>query len=246
MGTEPSIDIIASEEAPDDAPREFTFDTPEDKARYEAAAAFIAETGIEGSVEPLFTQYRPEQGLDTVILTVDGRNMVLRHAGTKSPQIEYGDDEDGDWTFRSEHGNPALKTEYEILSELVAGARHDAACQEAWRFDPSGKTFQHGATVSVNDFGVRFHEDGTRIVTVDLGRDRQEWELVQRGDDDVKVIISGQEGHFPLTLLDALASEFDEDHVDGTGGLRWKDMMMAAADRAANEPGYNPRGVNRP
>lgn len=60
--------------------------------------------------------------------------MILRHAGSKSPQIEYGDDEDGIWTFRSEPGNTALKTEHEILSDLVAGARHDAACQEAWRF----------------------------------------------------------------------------------------------------------------
>jgi hypothetical protein len=238
-----------SDDVPDLAPA-FNFDTPEDKARFEEAAAFIAESDIEGTVVPLFTQYRPEEGLDAVILTIDGRNMVLRHAGTESPQIEYGDDEDDAWTFRSGPGSTTNKNEHEILADLVTSARHDAACQEAWRRDPSGEAFQYGENVSVNDFGVRYAADGTRIITLDIDNDGRHWELLQRGDEDVKVFISGTEvppyndkRNIPL---DALACEFDEDHLEGSGDIRWKTMMQAAADRAAAEPGYNPRGVNRP
>lgn len=223
-----------------------SWDTPEDEARFNQAAEFMAESDIEGVVTPLFTQYRPEEGLDAIILQVDGRNMVVRHAGTISPQIEYGDDEDDAWTFRMEPGDTANKTEHEILADLVASARHDAACQEAWRRDPSGETFQYGENASVNDFGVRYAPDGTRIITLDIDNDGRHWELVQRGTDDVKIFISGNEVPLPHVQLDALASEFDEDHTDGMGDIRWKAMMKDAADRAAAEPGYNPRGVNRP
>lgn len=61
----------------------------------------------------------------------------------------------------------------------------------------------------------------------------------------MKVFISGNEVPLPHIQLDALAFEFDEDHSEGTGDITWKTMMKAAADRAANEPGYNPRGVDR-
>jgi hypothetical protein len=177
---------------------------------------------------------------------VDGRNMLLRHAGTTSPQIEYGDDEDDAWTFRMEAGDGAGKTEHEILADLVTSARHDAACQEAWRRDPSGETFQYGENVNVNDFGVRFAEDGTRIITVDIVNDGRHWELVQRGTDNVKVFISGEEAPLPHIALDTLAFEFDEDHSEGMGDITWKVMMKDAADRAAKDPGYNPRGISRP
>jgi hypothetical protein len=234
---------IKSDDVPALAP---AFGTPEDKERFEEAAAFIAECDIEGTVTPLFTQYRPEEGLDTVILKVDGRNMLLRHAGTTSPQIEYGDDEDDAWTFRMEAGDGAGKTEHEILADLVTSARHDAACQEAWRRDPSGETFQYGENVNVNDFGVRFAEDGTRIITLDIVNDGRHWELVQRGTDNVKVFISGEEAPLPHIALDTLAFEFDEDHSEGMGDITWKVMMKDAADRAAKDPGYNPRGISRP
>jgi hypothetical protein len=224
----------------------FNFDTPEDKERFEEAAAFIAECDIKDTVEPLFTQYRAEDGLDTMILKVDGRNMLLRHTGSTSPQVEYGDDEDDAWTFRSEPGDTANKNEHEILADLVASARHDAACQEAWRHDPSGETFQYGENVSVNDFGVRFDADGTRIITVDVDNDGRHWELVQRGTEDVKVFIEGNELSLPHIQLDALAFEFDEYHSEGMGDIVWKGMMKDAADRAAKDPGYSPRGVNRP
>ncbi|HEX9227464.1 MAG TPA: hypothetical protein VF885_12550 [Arthrobacter sp.] len=220
------------------------FDTPEDQLRYQEAAAFLEESGIEGKVSPLFTQYRPDEGLDAVILQTDGRNMILRHAGTMSPQVEYGDDEDDAWTFRMEAGDGAGKTEHEVLADVVASARHDAACQEAWRGHED--TFQYGDEANVRDFGVRYDSAGTRIITVDIDNAGRQWELVQKGDDDVKVFISGSEVPLPHIQLDALAHEFDEDHEDGMGDILWKGMMRDAADRAAKESGYNPRGINRP
>ena len=39
---------------------------------------------------------------------------------------------------------------------------------------------------------------------------------------------------------------FDEDQIEGIGDIGWKGIMKAAADRAAQEPGYNPRGIDRP
>ena len=225
---------------------EFNFDTPEDEERFNQAAQFMAEADIEGKVSPLFTQYRPTDGLDTVLLEVDGRNMLVRHAGTMSPEVEYGDDEDDAWTFRSEPGDTSNKTEYEILADLVAGARHDAACQEAWRRDPWGERYHRGEDATVNDFGVRFAEDGTRIITVDIDNDGRHCELVQRGEEDVKVFISGEPAVEAQDELDALAAAFDDFHVEGNGPARWKTMMMAAADKAAEDPGWNPRGVNRP
>ena len=214
-----------SDDVPALAPA-FNFDTPEDKARYEEAAAFIAESDIEGTIEPLFTQYRPEEGLDAVILHTDGRRMVIRHAGTTSPQVEYGDDEDDAWTFRSEPGDTANKTEHEILADLVAGARHDAACQEAWRRDPSGETFQYGENVSVKDFGVRYAEDGTRVITLDIDNDGRYWELVQRGNEDVKVFISDSELSLPHIQLDVLALEFDEDHTEEIGRASCRERVL--------------------
>ena len=219
------------------------FDTPEDQVRYQEAAAFIEESDVEGTISPLFTQYRPEEGLDAVILHTDGRNMVLRHAGTMSPQIEYGDDQDDAWTFRMEAGDGAGKTEHEVLADLVASARHDAACQEAWRSDED--TFQSGDEADVRDFGVRYDASGTRIITVDIDNGGHHWELIQKGEDDVKVFLSGSEVPLPHVQLDALAYEFDEDHDEGMGDILWKGMMRDAADRAEKVPGYNPRGINR-
>jgi hypothetical protein len=222
------------------------FDTPEDGARYQEAAAFMEESGIEGTVQPLFTQFRPEHGTDSVILQTDGRNMIVRQVGTMSPSVEYGDDIDDAWTFRSEAGDGTGKTEYEVLADVVTSARHDAACQEAWRRDPEGTTFQYGDGANVRDFGVRYDADGTRIITVDIDNGGRDWELIQKGKDDVKVFVSGTELSLPHIQLDALANEFDEDHDEGTGDIRWKFMMQEAADRAEKEPGYNPRGLNRP
>lgn len=221
-----------------------SWDTPEDSASYLETAAFIAESDIEGSVEPLFTQFRAEHGTDSVILQTDGRNLVIRHAGTMSPSVEYGDDQDGAWTFRMEAGDGAGKTEHEVLADVVTSARHDAACQQAWRGDED--TFQEGDEVNVRDFGVRYDADGTRIITVDVDGDGRQWELVQKGKDDVKVFDSGNEVPLPHIMLDVLADEFDDDHDEGTGDLRWKFMMQEAADRAEKEPGYNPRGLSRP
>lgn len=99
--------------------------------------------------------------------------------------------------------------------------------------------------VNVKDFGVRYAEDGTRIITVDVEKDGRYWELVQRGNDDVEVSLEGQPLRLPFIQLDVLAYDFDEDHDEGTGDIRWKAMMKDAADRAAKEPGYNPRGINR-
>jgi hypothetical protein len=223
-----------------------TWDTPEDQARFLEAASFMEAAGIEGTVTPLYTKYRTEDGLDALILQVDGRNMTVHHVGTMSPSVAYGDDEDNAWTFRMEAGDGAGKNEHEVLADLVASARHDAACQEAWRRDPEGESFQYGDDASVRDFGVRYAADGTRIITVDVDNGGRQWELVQRGDEDVKAFVSGTELSLPHIQLDALALEFDEDHAEGTGDLRWKFMMKDAADRAAKEPGFNPRGLNRP
>jgi hypothetical protein len=219
------------------------FDTLDDGVRYEEAAAFIEETGIEGTVSPVFTKFRPEDGLDAVNLNIDGRNMVLRHAGTKSPQIEYSGDGDDAWTFRMEAGDGAGKTEYEILHDLVISARHDAACQDAWRSDD--EAFRNG-NAEVTDFGVRYAPDGTRIVTLDVKRDGRFFELIQRGDEDVQVHLEGEPLPLPHIQLDAIAFDFDDDHMEGTGDILFRGAMRDAADRAAKDPGYNPRGLTRP
>jgi hypothetical protein len=126
----------------------------------------------------------------------------------------------------------------------MASARHDAACQVAWRRDPSGETFQYGDEVDFKDFvGVRYAENGTRIITVDVEKDGRYWELVQHGNHDVEVFLEGKP--LPFIQLDALAYDFDDEHIEGTGDIRWKCMMKDAAERAAKEPGYNPRGIDR-
>ncbi|ACL41956.1 hypothetical protein Achl_4005 (plasmid) [Pseudarthrobacter chlorophenolicus A6] len=248
--TEPDVDLQAP--APsgltviDGAENEVAWDTPEDQGRYLEAAYFMEEAGIEGTVKPLYTKYRSEDGLDALILQVDGRRMTVHHVGTEKPSISYGDDEDDAWTFRMEAGDGSRKNEHEILHDLVVSARHDAACQEAWRRDPSGETFQYGDDANVRDFGVRYANNGDRIITVDIDNGGRQWELLQRGDGDVHVFVSGTEVSLPHIQLDALAYEFDEDHIEGTGDIRWKFMMKDAAERAAKEPGYNPRGINRP
>lgn len=235
-----SLTIIAGAE------NEIAWDTPQDQERYLEAAYFMEEAGIEGTVKPLYTKYRAEDGLDAIILEVDGRRMTVRHAGTMNPEISYGDDEDDAWTFRMEAGEGTNKNEHEVLADLVASARHDAACQEAWRHDPNGETFLYGDDADVRDFGVRYDQDGTRIITLDVEKDGRFWDLVQRGNDDVEVFLEGKPVPLPFIQLDALAYEFDEDHIEGTGDIRWKAMMKDAAERAAKEPGYNPRGIDRP
>ncbi len=152
-----------------------SWDTPEDQARFRAAAAFMDEAGIEGTITPLYTKYREQDGLDALILRVDGRNMTVHHVGTRHPEIGYGDDENDAWTFRMEAGDGVNKNEHEILADLVAGARHDAACQEAWR--GSADTFEYGETAEINDFGVRYGEDGARIISLTASHGREYVEL---------------------------------------------------------------------
>lgn len=229
----------------DGAENDIAWDSPEDQGRYLEAAFFLEEAGIEETVKPLYTKYRAEDGLDGLVLEVDGRNMTVHHAGTMSPQVRYGDNEDDAWTFTSQAGDGTGKNEHEVLADLLVSARHDAACQEAWRRDPNGETFQYGDEINVKDFGVRYAEDGTRIITVDVEKDGRYWELVQRGNDDVEVSLEGQPLRLPFIQLDVLAYDFDKDHDEGTGDIRWKAMMKDAAERAAQEPGYNPRGINR-
>lgn len=247
--TEPDVTLQADSTAGlivNDGPgHETSWDTPEDRARFLEAAAFLEVAGVDGTVTPLYMKYRTGDGLDAVILQVDGRNMTVHHAGTMNPVIGYGDDEDDAWAFRMEAGDGVGKNEHEVLRDLVVSARHDAACQEAWRSDPAGETFQHGSDSSVRDFGVRYATDGKRIITVDVDYDGQQWELIQRGDQDVTVHFAGREVPLPHIQLDALAIEFDEDHIEGTGDIRWKSMMKDAADRAAKDPGYNPRGASQ-
>jgi hypothetical protein len=247
--TEPDV-TLSAHEAPglvvhDGPDHQIAWDSPEDQARFREAAAFMEEAGIEGTVTSLYTKYRPEDDLDALILQVDGRNMTVHRVGTENPQVAYGDDNDDAWTFRMEAGDGAGKNEHEILADLVASARHDAACQEAWRGDE--EAFQHGDDAEVKDFGVRYDKDGTRIITLDINRDGRYYELIQRGNDDVEVFLEGDKPlPLPFVQLDALAYEFDEDHIEGTGDILFKGMMRDAADRAAQDPGFNPRGVNRP
>lgn len=224
-----------------DAPEHsILWDSPEDQARFREAADFMAETDIEGIVTPLYTQYRPEDGTDGLILQIDGRNMTVHHAGSMSPSVAYGDDENDAWNFRMEAGDGAGKTEHEVLADVIERARHDAACQEAWRGD--GEAFQDGDEYSVRDFGVRYVGD-ERIITLSLDWDGRGCELTQRGSGDVQVHYDGAKTPVPLPhiALDAIALDFDEAHEEGTGDISFKSMMQAAADRAAKDPGYKPR-----
>jgi hypothetical protein len=219
---------------------EIAWDTPEDQDRFREAADFLAQSDVEGVIAPLYTQYRPDDGTDGLILQVDGRNMTVHHAGSMSPSVAYGDDENDAWNFRMEAGDGAGKTEHEVLADVVQRARHDAACQEAWR--GNGETFQEGDEYSVRDFGVRYIGD-ERIVTLSLDWDRRGCELIQRGNGDVQVHYDGADApvSLPHIQLDAIAWDFDKDHIEGTGDIRFKAMMQEAAERAAKDPGYSPR-----
>jgi hypothetical protein len=250
--TEPDV-TIAGPEAPtalviQDRPEHgIAWDAPEDQERFRAAAAFMDEAGIEGTVTPLYTKYRTEDGLDALILQVDGRNMTVHHAGSRHPQIAYGDDENDAWTFRMEAGDGSGKNEHEILADLVTSARHDAACQEAWR--GSADTFEYGETAEINDFGVRYSADGERIISLTASHGRQYVEMSQKGDGEIQVFVGNDTALSPAeasTKLDVLAKDFDLDHRPGTGYARFQSMMHAAADRAAEDPGYSPRGISRP
>lgn len=223
-----------------DGAENISWDTPEDNSRFLEATEFLAASDVEGEVAPLYTQYRPEDGTDGVILQVDGRNMTVHHAGTMSPTVAYGDDENDAWTFRMEAGDGAGKTEHEVLADVIQRARHDAACQEAWR---SGEeAFEYGGEYTVRDFGVRYVGD-ERIITLDMDWDGRGCELTQRGSGDVQVHYGGAESpvSLPHIQLDAIALDFDADHIEGTGDIRFKAMMQEAADRAAGSPGFNPR-----
>lgn len=74
--------------------------------------------------------------------------------------------------------------------------------------------------------------------------ERRSCELVLRGDGDVQVYydVAGSPVALPFVQLDAIALEFDEDHIEGTGDICWKAMMRDAADRA----GYRPPDVDGP
>jgi hypothetical protein len=223
------------------------WDTPEDQARFRAAAAFMDEASIEGTVTPLYTKYRTDDGLDALILQVDGRNMTVHHVGTMKPEIGYGDDENDAWTFRMEAGDGAGKNEHEVLADLVTSARHDAACQEAWR--GSAGTFEYGETAEINDFGVRYSAEGERIISLTASHGRQYVEMSRKGDGDIQVFVGNDTALSPAETavkLDVLAKDFDPDHRPGTGYERFQSMMLAAADRAAQDAGYNPRGISRP
>lgn len=245
-------DVTITEPAPsglilqDKVEHGILFDTPEDHSRFREAAAFMDEAGIEGIVQPLYTKYRTDDGLDALILTVDGRHMTVHHAGTRHPEIGYGDDENDAWTFRMEAGDGSGKNEHEILADLVASARHDAACQEAWRGSPGA--FEYGLSGEINDFGVRYSAEGERIISLTASHDGQYVELSQKGDGEIRVFVDNDTALSPAEAavkLDVLARDFDLDHVPGTGHTRFQDMMRAAADRAAEDPGYNPRGLTR-
>lgn len=211
-----------------------------DRERYVAAAALVQEACPDGAVSGMFGEYDPDKGTDGMILQVDGRNMIVWHAGTDHPKVAYGDDEADAWSFTYERPENDDKTATEILAETIGGARHDAACQEAWRGSPD--TFQFRGDTSVEDFGVRF-VDGDRVIALDINRDGVWFELTQKDDGDVRVFVHDEE--LPDTQLDALASDFDEDHAEGTGPARFKEMMQAAADRASSDPGYSPRITGR-
>lgn len=220
--------------------QDITWDTPEDRGRFREAAQFLTDSDVEGSVVPLYTQYRPEDGTDGLILQVDGRNMTVHHAGTMNPYVAYGDDENDSWTFRMEAGDGVGKTEHEVLADVITRSRHDAACQEAWR---SGEdAFEYGIEYGVQDFGVRYVGDD-RIISLSLDWEGRGCELTLRGDGDVQVHYDGADSPVPLPhiQLDAIALDFDEDHDEGTGDIRFKAMMQDAADRAAVQPGYSPR-----
>lgn len=53
---------------------------------------------------------------------------------------------------------------------------------------------------------------------------------------DVEVFLEGKPLPLPFIQLDALAQEFDEDHIEGTDDIRFKRMMRDAADRARRIP----------
>jgi hypothetical protein len=87
----------------------------------------------------------------------DGRNLVVRHVGTVSPEVEYGrrlDVPDG-------AGDGAGKTEHEILADLVTSARHDADgtriitlnidndCRQ-WELFQRGRTTSRSSSRAVN------------------------------------------------------------------------------------------------
>lgn len=212
------------------------WDTPEDHQRFLEAASFIAECTDEGSVTPCFTRYRPEDHLDSLVLDVDARQLTIQGAGTESPTISHGEEP---MSFRMEAGNTAGKTEYEILGDLIERARHDAACQSAWRGGLDA--FEEGRTCQVEDFNVRF-AGGQRISTLSVRSGGRYWDIVQRGDgepevacDSVNAIAEGPGS------LDEVAANFDPAHREGTGAARFKALLTEAAERAAEEPGYNPR-----
>lgn len=220
-----------------------SWDAPEDESRYLEAVDFMRGAGIEGAVEPFYTRYRTVDGTDGLILQADGRNMTVHHAGTMHPQISYGDDDEDAWSFRMEAGDGVGKTEHEVLHDLVASARHDAACQEAWR--GSGETFQQGESAGVLDFGVRYGTDGKRVTTLTVEREGRDYELIRRGEEKIDVSVYGVRVDHPELELDALAKDFDESHEPGTGKVRFADMMDAATARAELDPGYSPRGPGR-
>lgn len=240
---EPDVSLVPAEAGlviKDGPEHDIIWDAPEDHKRFLEAAAFMVDSDIEGTATPLYTQFKAASETDRVLLEVDEHQFILSGVGSRRPDISFGGDENDAWKFRMEPGDGAGQTEYEILSNLVVRARHEAACQDAWRQDE--EAFQEGDEYSVRDFGVRYVGD-ERIITLDLDWDGRGCELTLRGNGDVQIHYGGADApvSLPHIQLDAIALDFDADHIEGTGDIRFKAMMKDVADRAAEMPGYSPR-----
>lgn len=218
----------------------FVFDAPDDGMRFHEAADFIREADIDGEVAPEFTSYMRGDRTDSIHLTVDDIVFTIHGAGGRDPELSYEPEDEGGWSFRTQKFSDPTRNEHETLNALVASARHDVACQKAWL---TGEfSFTEGRNgARIEDFDVRCNSNGDRVITLDLKTDAARWTLRQAGKGDVQVFINGSDSPalIPSVALDAIAYEFDEEHDDGMGDLRFKLMMQEAADRAEAHTGFN-------
>ena len=94
------------------------------------------------------------------------------------------------------------------LSGTSAQPARKLNTDDAWMFrmgagDGAGKT-EHEILADLVT-SARHGADGTPIITLNIDNDCRQWELLQRGNDDVEVFISGSEPQLPHAQLDALA-----------------------------------------
>ncbi|MCU6479009.1 hypothetical protein [Arthrobacter sp. A2-55] len=218
------------------------FDTAADAERFDAARKLAEAAAPGGSFHPAFTRFRADDQTDIGFLEVDGRTFTVNGTGTDQPHVSYESDS-ALQGFRIEAVALPGESQQSVVGRAIAGARHDAACLQAWTGDESH--WMAGDEAHVTGFVTGRRGDGRRS-ELSLVWDGRHFDIIldEPGGTQVEEVTADELHRYKGTdadrWLDMLANDFDEDggHAWGTGADNWRAQMTDAADCAEQDPGY--------